>query len=228
MHLSRILIVAAHPDDDILGCGGTISALAGKAKIRVIFIAEGSSCRFDDHNSIQSKSVIKERNLMAINALELLGVTSYSFYNYPCGRLDQVPLIEINKVIEKEIKEFKPDTIFTHSNIDSNQDHVKINQAALIAARPGLSSVKNIYAYEILSSTEWGFQDVFKPNLFVPLTELDVRAKVNAMLCYKSEFKDFPFPRSEKGIFYLASLRGMQSGYQFAEAYNVIRSTLYP
>jgi LmbE family N-acetylglucosaminyl deacetylase len=106
--MNKVLIIAAHPDDDILGCGGYMSKFSNKMKFRVVFIAEGSSCRFtkDKTASKNVKDIISERNNFGINALKILGIDDYKFYNLPCGRLDQIPLIEINKIIEKEIIDF--------------------------------------------------------------------------------------------------------------------------
>jgi LmbE family N-acetylglucosaminyl deacetylase len=221
--MNKALIVAAHPDDDILGCGGILSRFRNKVEFKVIFIAEGTSCRFVEPHCDESKSETEIRNSYGKQALEFLGVTDYEFKNLPCGRLDQTPLIEINKIIEKAIREFEPDTVFTHANCDSNQDHVKVYNATLISTRPGCNSVKNVYSYEVLSSSEWGFHKAFTPNAFFALEEKNVREKYDALDMYKSEIRPFPFPRSEKGIFTLAAQRGMQSGNEYAEAFRIVR-----
>lgn len=220
--MNRSLIIAAHPDDDILGCGGIISKHHKNTNFKVVFIAEGSTCRFDNPSSKEAKDEIKKRNLMGKNALKFLRVDEYEFYNLPCGRLDQVPQIEINKIIEKEIRIFNPDTIFTHSTCDSNKDHHKIFDATIIAARPG-GGVKTILSYEVLSSTEWGFSKSFLPNVFFPLEKKDIENKCEALSKYETELKEFPFPRSKIGIKSLAQFRGMQSGNKYAEAFHLVR-----
>ena len=224
--MNKVLIIAANPDYDILGCGGYMAKFAKQKEIRVIFIAEGSSCRFDE-DKIHSKKVqkiISERNNFGVEALQFLGVKNYKFYNLPCGRLDQIPIIEINKIIEREIQSFKPDTIFTHSFYDTNNDHKIIHNSTLIASRPPSASfVKEIFAYEVLSSTEWKFTDVFIPNYFVKVSEEDIDKKWLALKKYKSEIKVFPYPRSEEGIKSLANYRGMQINNKYAEAFKVIR-----
>ena len=220
--MNRTLIIAAHPDDDILGCGGIISKFRDKVVFKVVYMGEGSTCRFTNPGCDKAIKAIAYRNSCAKSALELLGVSEYSFYNLPCGRFDQVPLIEINKIIEKEIILFKPDTVFTHSDCDSNKDHVKVYDSTIISTRPGCG-IGNVYSYEVLSSTEWGFKVGFSPNVFFQLTERNVRDKYKALNKYLGETKDFPFPRNEKSIVTLATFRGMQSENMYAEAFKLIR-----
>lgn len=227
--MNKALIIAAHPDDDILGCAGLMSKYRGKVEFKVIFISEGSSCRFNKEQIHKEnvKKVINERNSCAVKALKILGVENYYFYNLPCGRLDQVPIIEINKIIEQEIQNFKPDTIFTHSFEDTNNDHIIVHRATQMATRPvpGLF-VEKVYAFEVLSSTEWRFTHTFLPNYFESLTEEDIRNKWAALAEYESEVKEFPYPRSEEGISSLAKYRGMQSSNNYAEAFKLIRQII--
>jgi len=224
--MKRVLIIAAHPDDDILGCAGLMSKYKGKVEFRVIFIAEGSSCKELIHDEGVVK-VIEERNSCGIKALEVLGVENYHFYNLPCGRLDQVAIIEINKIIEKEIQDFKPDTIFTHSFEDTNNDHIIVHRATQMATRPGSRTfVEKVYTYEVLSSSEWRFTHTFSPNYFESLSEQDVRNKWIALAEYESEIKEYPYPRSEEGIFSLARYRGLQSANTYAEAFKLIRQII--
>ena len=221
--MNRVLIVSAHPDDDILGCGGLMSRLKNSTEFKVVFIGEGTSCRYNEPNDSDSvEKEIKIRNAFGIEALEYLGINRYSFYNLPCGRFDQEPLIKINKIIENEIDDFKPDTVFTHSDIDSNKDHVKVFNSVIIATRPGLG-VNKVYSFEVLSSTEWGFSKAFTPNMFFELSEEDVECKSRALKKYKSEIRNPPHPRNKRGIYTLAKYRGMQSGNEYAEAFQVIR-----
>jgi len=224
---NKILVVVAHPDDDILGCGGTIAKLIENgSEIKIIFIAEGTSCRFskDQINSDVVISEINKRNNYAKKALNVLGVKDHEFYNLPCGRLDQYPLIDIGKIIENEIEMFEPDAIFTHNFIDVNNDHKIVFQSVLQATRLGaLNSVPSLYSFEILSSSERKFVETFKPNFFVKLNKEHISLKIKAMYEYISEVKDFPFPRSDKGIMILSNYRGMQVGVEYAEAFSLIR-----
>jgi LmbE family N-acetylglucosaminyl deacetylase len=226
MKMNKVLIIAAHPDDDILGCGGLISKYRNLVDFRVIFIAEGSSCRYilqeTTHESLQK--VIDERNSFGKKALELLGIKNYFFYNLPCGRLDQFPILEINKIIETEINNFKPDTVFTHSFEDTNNDHIIVHRATQMATRPGSNHfVDTVFAYEVLSSSEWRFTHTFLPNHFEILSENDVNNKWLSLNTYESEVKEFPYPRSEEGVIMLAKYRGMQCGNTYAEAFQLIR-----
>jgi len=223
--MKRILIIASHPDDETLGCAGMISKLREQdAKFFVLFIGEGSTCRYNNPISKEALSSIEERNRSAKKAMAFLGVDDYLFNNSPCGRFDTVPIIEINKAIENVISEFEPDTIFTHSPNDANSDHKITYSSTIMSTRPGaLNSVESVLTYEVLSSSEWAFNDVFKPNYFIELNLKDIENKCEALSFYESEIKDYPFPRSPKGIKTLAMVRGMQSGFHYAEAFNLIR-----
>lgn len=222
----KVLIISAHPDDDILGCGGFISKFKKKYDFRIVFIAEGSSCRFNDLIKDKDKiaKTIETRNSYAIDALRSLSVKDVKFYNLPCGRLNNQPIIEINKIIENEISKYKPNIVFTHAEKDTNNDHRVIYKSTMMATRPGVfETLESVISYEVLSSTEWNYSEVFSPNHFVALDKSHVKEKWNALKCFTSEIKKFPHPRSEQGIITHASYRGMQSGFKFAEAFKIIR-----
>jgi LmbE family N-acetylglucosaminyl deacetylase len=225
--VKKVLLICAHPDDDILGCGGLMAKYAEKGTdFRVVFIAEGSSCRYPkgEIQTDEVQAVIQQRNEAGRTALNVLGVDDVVFHNLPCGRLDQVPIIEINKIIESEIRSFKPDTLFTHSENDANNDHGIVHKSTIMATRPNaINFVEKVYSYEILSSSEWKFTNNFKPNYFEELTEEQVELKWQALKQYETEIKEFPFPRSSEGIYTLAKFRGMQAGIAYAEAFSLIR-----
>ena len=223
--MRRVLIIAAHPDDDILGCGGYISKNNNKGEVfKVIFLAEGSTCRFSSKDEVAALNEVIYRNNLAKKSLESLNISDYEFFNLPCGRLDQIDIIEINKIIENVVKEYKPSIIFTHSDSDVNNDHRIIFNSTLMATRPTQgSSVETIYSYEVLSSTEWSFVRSFSPNVFIELTEDDIENKWLALSHYVTEIKSYPFPRSKIGVEVLAKYRGMQSGFCYAEAFQLIR-----
>jgi LmbE family N-acetylglucosaminyl deacetylase len=228
--MNKVLVICAHPDDDILGCGGIMSKYVQSGTMfRVIFIAEGSSCRFnaDKLDSDAVLATIKERNNFGIKALQKLGINDYHFYDLPCGRLDTISIIDINKIIENEISVFKPDTVFTHSENDANNDHGLVFKATIMATRPCTAvRVKNVYSFEILSSSEWKFTSSFEPNYFEELSAEDVKNKWEALAEYETEIKQFPFPRSLEGISTLAKYRGLQAGVSYAEAFRIIRKIL--
>jgi LmbE family N-acetylglucosaminyl deacetylase len=223
--MKRVLVIAAHPDDEVLGCGGTISKyLRRGCQFKVIFIAEGSSCRYIDPGCAESVSAVALRTAQCKRALELLGINDYSFSDFPCGRLDQLPIIEINKVIEQAIRSFDPDTVLTHSAQDVNNDHRIVNRATLMATRPGAQNrVARVLAYEILSSSEWAFGDSFVPNCFEDIDEKDLTVKIHSLAAYETEMRSYPWPRSEQGVRVQAMIRGMQAGVLLAEAYHIIR-----
>ena len=227
-NFKKVMVIAAHPDDDVLGCGGTLSKLKRQGvNVRVIFIAEGTTCRFANPHFWDQKEVNKEiehRNNCGIKALQKLGVHDYMFYNLPCGRLDQEPVIKIGKIIENEIKQYSPNVIFTHSKNDVNMDHQVVYQATLQATRPGaLNSVETLLTYEVLSSSEWNFSDPFAPNFFIKISKKDVDKKVEAMSLYNTEIKPLPFPRCEKMIRMKCNVRGSQIGVENAEAFTLVR-----
>lgn len=224
-NMKKILVIAAHPDDDILGCGGIISKYQSRGAIfKILFIGEGSTARFEDIESKKAKDAIKYRNSLALKALQFLKVEDVEFNNLVCGRFDQIPIIEINKIIEKNIKDFDPDTILTHSITDANSDHKIVFNATIMATRPGaLNHVKKLMSFEVLSSSEWAFTDTFNPNYFEELDESNIESKSHALSIYKSEIKKYPYPRSPEGIKALAMMRGMQSGFKYAEAFKIIR-----
>ena len=226
MNFNKILVICAHPDDEVLGCGGLLSKLKNKSKIKVLILAEGSSCRFNIKSDIKKiNQEIEKRNKYFIQAMNFLKINDYKLYNLKCGMLDTYPIINISKIIEDEINIFKPTTILCHSSEDTNNDHVIINKATIQATRPGaLNFVENILSFEILSSTEWNFNSTFKPNYFINLSKKDVNSKIKALKYYKSEIKKYPFPRSEGGIITLSKYRGMQTGVKYAEAFKILRS----
>ena len=225
-----ILVIAAHPDDEVLGCGGLISKICKQSKISIIFIGEGSSCRYTDLKSPSINKDIKERENAANKVAALFQLNELEFHNLPCGRFDQVPIIEINKIIESAINKFKPDIIFTHDLFDVNNDHKILYRSTMMSTRPNsVLKVPTILTYEVPSSSECGFtpEGQFKPNYFIEISEADLNLKFKALSNYSSEINPFPFPRSYKGIQTYARFRGMQAAVEYAEAFNLIRSINY-
>lgn len=228
--LNRVLVVAAHPDDEVLGCGGTIHrVLEEGGHVRVLILGEGSSCRFPtgEIGSPEVAAAIAQRRGFAEHALAVLGVKDAVIGDLPCGRFDMVPIIEIGKRIEAQIADYRPDTVLTHFGRDANSDHRHVFDAVLAATRPLPGTpVRTVMSFEIPSSTEWRFVDVFQPGCFVDI-DADLDAKVAAFECYaETEGRDFPFPRCEEGLRTLARYRGMQVGLRHAEAFQIVRCLL--
>jgi LmbE family N-acetylglucosaminyl deacetylase len=224
---SKSLLIFAHPDDEILGMGGFIAKNINKSFFKVIFIAEGSSCRFPENESNSEKVLknIKLRNKMAVNSLNFLGIKNITFCDLPCGMLDQISILKINKIIEAEIKSIKPDNIFTHSPIDCNNDHRIVHRSVMMATRPSAinKNIKKIFSCEILSSTEWSYTETFSPNYFEILSSKNIKKKIKAMKIYNSEYQKEPYPRNSRGIETLAAFRGLQAGHKYAEGFKLIK-----
>lgn len=225
----KLLIVAAHPDDEVLGCGGSIAAArqAGQA-VRVIFLAEGITARYqpEQFDDPQVKAEIQARNDNAFKALGLLGVESSEIFvnSRHCCRLDQVPQIDLVKEIEGHIRDFQPSRLMTHWSEDTNVDHGIAHRAVIAATRPiGLPFLKRILAFEVLSSSEWNTTTAFPANAFVDITS-QIERKLEAMAAYGDEMREPPHPRSAEVIRGLARFRGAQAGLAYAEAFSLMRS----
>ena len=228
--MGRVLVVAAHPDDEVLGCGATIHKILSQGgHVRVCILGEGSTCRYPVGRiaSEEAKAAISQRRSFADQALASLGVVDAVFGDLPCGRFDQIPLIDIGKQIEEQIRQFRPDTVLTHFGQDANSDHRLSFNAVIAATRPVPGSpVKDVMSFETLSSTEWRFVETFRPNVFVDV-DAHIDAKVKAFSFYApTEGKEFPFPRCEQGLRLQAQVRGMQVGISHAEAFQIVRSVL--
>lgn len=226
--MNRVLVVVAHPDDEVLGCGATIhKIIRGGGVVRVLVLGEGSSCRYskDMLGSEQVRTEISQRRQFADEALAVLGVVDAVFGDLPCGRFDTVPIIDIGKQIEAQIADFRPDTVITHFGGDANSDHRLTFNAVIAATRPvPRGVVKTVLSFETPSSTEWRFVDSFQPNFFVDISDL-IGQKIKAFDCYaETEARPFPFPRCAEGLRTYAKFRGMQIGVGYAEAYQVVRA----
>lgn len=225
----KILIIAAHPDDETLGCGGFISKYSSNNIFRVIFIAEGESCR--KNKKLKNNNFTKKilyRNKQSKKALKSLGVSDVKFYNKKCGCLNSLPLININKIIENEIETFSPSVILTHSQNDLNSDHTTISSSVNVAIRPVskiLKKIKLVLNFEIVSSSEWNLESLFKPNFFVKLNKIDLERKIKALKIYDKEIRKKPHSRSVYGIDALAKYRGLQIGEDFAESFKIYKLT---
>lgn len=206
----NILIIAAHPDDEVLGMGGTIYRLGKEGhKIHLCIVTDGK-CGLHDRHKIRKESAIK--------ASKFLGIKSIDFLDFQDTKLDITPQIEINRKLEEIIKKNKPETVYTVPDNDFHKDHQKVLECTLVVTRPHSSNVKAVYMYEMTESVKTGFN----PNVFVNI-EKEFEYKIKAFKMYKTEQQKFPFPRSLKGIESLAIQRGIESGLKKAEAFKLIR-----
>jgi len=222
--MNKVLIVAAHPDDEILGCGGTIAkhGLSGD-EVYCLILSEGVTSRYekDALTTIWVADAKQKKEEAAIQAANILGMKLY-LRDFPDQQLDTIPLLEIVKTIEEVKDKVKPTIIYTHYKDDLNLDHRITFQACLTACRPlENETVKEIYSFEVPSSTEWGTH-TFTPNVFVDISETFDK-KIEALKCYESELRPYPHPRSLEAIKTLAMYRGYQSGLQLTEAFKLIR-----
>jgi LmbE family N-acetylglucosaminyl deacetylase len=220
----RILVVAAHPDDEVLGCGAAIARLALEGdEVHVAIMGEGATSR--DSGADCGRLAALHRNAQA--AAVKLGARDLVLYKLPDNRLDTVPLLDVIKLVEILVKRLEPEIIYTHHPGDLNVDHGVVNRAVLTATRPSLGQcVREIYAFEVPSSTEWAFQQLkpsFQPNVFVDVANT-LEIKIAAMACYESETRQFPHPRSPESLRANAARWGSVAGCRAAEAFELVRS----
>lgn len=213
-----ILVIAPHPDDEVLGCGGTIKKYT-KAGDEV-FLGIVTKAYTPDW----SEDFIKNRIGEIARANKILGIKKTFCLDLPTVKLDTVPQKEINDKILAIINQVRPEILYIPYGGDLNQDHRLAAEACLISARPFANKAKKILAYEIVSGAEWGMKQ-FEPNSFMDITDT-LKDKLRAMACYKSELKKFPHPRSREGITVLAKKRGTESGILAAEAFTIIREIM--
>jgi len=221
---NRVLIVAANPDDEILGCGGTVARFIKEGcEAYTLILGEGITSRDEKRDKAKRQKELDELKKQIFTANKILGVKNIFVYDFPDNRFDTVPLLDIVKIIEKIKNNIKPNIIFTHYEKDLNIDHIITYQAVLTVTRPlPTESVKEIYSFEILSSTEYNYPLSFSPNVFFDISE-DIDKKIEAIKKYKSELKDFPHPRSLEGVKLNAKYWGMHVGVKYAEAFKCVR-----
>lgn len=231
----KILVFVAHPDDEVLGMGGTILKHSQRGDyVKVVYFATGITSRRSTnyHNNIlynQNENELKitqkqidDLRKDAKKSCKILRVKDMKFFDFPDNEMDSIPLLKIVKTVEKEISETKPDKIYTHHFHDLNIDHRVIFNAVLTACRPVFSSLKELITFEVSSSTEWSYPSYFNPNYFVNI-KAQLSTKIKAMQAYKNEIHRFPHPRSVKNLRNVAERWGSVSGNTAAEAFEIIR-----
>ena len=209
----KILVIAPHPDDEVLGMGGTIKKLSPKNNITLLIMTDGASAQYSD------KKMIKVRKESCKKSSKILGISEIKFLNFKDMKLDSVPQLEINQEIEKIIKKIQPKIVFTSQKHDLNRDHDVTFNSTLVATRPSSSGVKKVFSYELPGYTK----KPFSPNHYEDITKQFVH-KIKAFKMYKSEIMKFPHPRSIESIENLAVYRGIQAGIAKAESFELIRN----
>jgi LmbE family N-acetylglucosaminyl deacetylase len=223
----NILVIAAHPDDELLGCGGTAARLAAEGhSVYLSILGEGITSRHSERAAVDP-AAIESLHGCSHRVADLLGAKELSLHSLPDNQFDSVPLLDVVKVVEKIIERWNPDAVYTHHGGDLNIDHRVLSQAVLAATRPWQRNrVRDVYMFEIASSTEWAFQQlspVFRPNVFVDISET-LETKVSAMQEYESEIREFPHPRSKEALRAIAQRWGSVAGCKAAEAFELVRS----
>jgi LmbE family N-acetylglucosaminyl deacetylase len=226
----KIMLVVAHPDDEILGLGASMHKLIQQfqSNVHVVILGEGITSRSDERSRDKWEKELERHKKNISDAQKAIGFQSLSIYEFPDNRFDSIPLLDIIKIIEKEKKDYEPDVIFTHHGGDLNIDHQKTFEAVMTACRPlETEKVKTIITFETPSGTEWKATTNphhFIPNLFLEVSEENLNSKITAMESYEFEKRDFPHPRSPKALTILAQRWGVSIGCNYAEAFCLVRS----
>jgi len=220
----KILVVAAHPNDEVLGCGGAISRYSQYHEVHIEIMGEGLTARLD-RDVASPPDALDSLYQSGRKAAEILGAKNINFNGLPEIRFDTIPFLDIVRLIEHKINEFQPQMIFSHIAGGVNIDHQIVNRAVMNATRPVAGTpVKTIYAFEVPSSTEWAFglYGAFVPNAFVNITG-HLANKLAVMYAYEPEAKNFPHPRSPESLTAIAVKWGSTVGVHHAEAFQIIR-----
>lgn len=223
------MIVAAHPDDELLGLGASMHKWIREENVttHVVILGEGITSRSDVRNVDEWKDVLEKHHQNMYSAAKIIGYHSVKSYNFSDNRFDSHALLDIVKVVEHEKENFQPDIIFTHHGGDLNIDHQITFQAVMTATRPiQRECVKAVITFETPSATEWQASSDprhFSPNLFIEVSEDDLQAKIDAMAAYQYEVREFPHPRSAEALRIMAQYRGYTVGKRLAEVFQIIR-----
>ena len=227
----EILVVAAHPDDEILGCGGTIvKHLQEGDNVHVVILAEGITSRSENRDRDKQANALSEIAGSEESAHKILGTTSLELFDLPDNRMDSLDRIDVTKKIEKLIEQYQAEIIYTHHAGDVNIDHRIIHEAVVTACRPQPGHcVKTLLFFEVASSTEWQTpcsNIAFTPNWFIDISAT-LDKKLQALEAYESEMRKFPHPRSIEALNHLAKWRGASVGLDAAEAFMLGRQISY-
>src|SRR6056297_1873309 len=228
----KIMVVVAHPDDELLGLGGAMNRLIieQNARVHVVILGEGLTSRSDKRDVEQWKEELEVHRSNIRDAQKRIGYESVSMYDFPDNRFDTVALLDIIKTVEKEKNDWHPEIVFTHHGGDVNIDHQRTFEAVITACRPmEHEHVKEIYTFETPSGTEWRASSDpkhFIPNVFISFEDEHLEAKTDAMECYQFEKREYPHPRSPNALKIRAASWGQTVGVRYAEAFCLVRSAL--
>jgi len=218
--MTRVLVIAAHPDDEVLGMGGTIAALTARGEeVRIVVVTDGSSTQYPGDAEIRSRKEEEARR-----AASELGVEDYVHLDFPDMRLDTLPHVEVNGIVEEHVRAFAPEVVYTVQP-DVNLDHRVLFDSVSVATRPIAGQpVRRLLTYAPTSSTEWTPAPVnwFVPNWYVDVTTT-IERKIAAFAHYESERREYPHPRSERAIRATAEFHGTACGFEYAEPFVLVR-----
>lgn len=228
--MSTILVVAAHPDDELLGCAGALArhARAGD-RVEIAILAEGATSRSADSDRDSHAAELDRLRDAARRAADMIGANEPEFFGLPDNRMDGLVLLDLVQRLEQTIARVRPEIVYTHHRGDVNVDHDITHRAVITACRPLPGHpVRQILSYETVSSTEWmspASAPSFAPNWFVDIGET-LETKLAALRCYEAEMRPFPHPRSYQAVEHLARWRGASAGFHAAEAFMLVRQTV--
>lgn len=213
----KVLVVVAHPDDEVLGCGGVIAKhVADGAEVNCIVMTNGVDSRGSDQNIDQRRNSFER-------SCSILGISNSLVLDFPDNKLDSIPLLNIVKNIEEFNKNYFPDVVYTHFNNDLNVDHRIVHNAVMTCFRPQPGKlISEIRCFEVVSSSHWNTLNNFTPNLYVNVSHY-IQNKIEALNIYHDELRDYPHQRSIEAIINLAKFRGNTVGLELAECFEVIR-----
>jgi LmbE family N-acetylglucosaminyl deacetylase len=229
----KILVVVAHPDDELLGLGASMHKLINEqnCKVRAVILGEGITSRSENRDTEKWKKELLIHRKNIESARKAIGYESVGIYDFPDNRFDTIALLDIIKTIEVEKENFCPDIIFTHHGGDVNIDHQKTFEAVITSTRPMENErVSSIFTFETPSGTEWRASTDpkhFTPNFFIEVSKSNLDAKITGMESYEFEKRLFPHPRSPKALSILAQYRGITIGKEYAEAFTIVRSVIF-
>ena len=226
----KVLVIAAHPDDEVLGCGGTIARHADAGdQVHILIVAEGATSRQLQRDRIQASEELSALGKAANTAGSVLGTAGVELLDLPDNRLDSIDRLDLIKQIEDRINYHQPQVIYVHHAGDVNVDHRRLHEAVITACRPTPGqSVRRMLSYEVASSSEWqppGSAPTFTPNWFIDISSQWDR-KREALLAYASEMRAWPHARSLEALEHLARWRGAQVGVEAAEAFFLLRQVI--
>lgn len=225
--MKRVLVVAAHPDDEVLGCGGSIARHADAGdQVQVLIVAEGATSRQQQRDRNQATDQLSALSQAAQQAGKILGARGVELLDLPDNRLDSLDRLDLFKQIEERIDRHQPQVVYVHHAGDVNIDHRRLHEAVVTACRPTPGHcVKRLLSFEVASSTEWqppGSAPAFQPNWFVDISEQWDRKRL-ALEAYANEMRPWPHARSIQALEHLARWRGAQLGVEAAEAFCLLR-----